>query len=450
MNQPLTKRFADWALDIGINDIPSEVTNAAKYAIFDTTGVMSAGVAHQSTRCLENLLISDSENCLIVSGTFGPPTVAALINGTAAHAWDFDDTSYTGIMHGSAVIFPAVLAVAQELGKDEEELITAFIVGSEVTYVLADICTHDHYFSGWFSSATFSLIGATVACAKLYGLDGTQTAQATGLAAAAAGGCRCLFGTDAKPYLIGEAAKRSIEMVLAIKSGLTGPVDAFENTNGFFAQLNQGISEVSEADSLGERWRLVEPGLLFKTSPVCSAAHAAIDQLSQLLLQTGAKADDIANIDVAVPELVDISLVYDWPANPQQAQFSLPYALACAALHGRVRLQDLTQEEINSPTQFELMEKVRSTVDADLSTKKMRARYPESARIKLTLKDGQIAEGFCGSACGMPDNPLTAADMSGKFAECVRFGGDRDIEASPNDYNIFDLVNQCFTHELML
>ncbi len=267
-----------------------------------------------------------------------------------------------------------MLAVAQELGCSEGELVFAFVVGSEITYVLADICTHDHYFNGWFSSATFSLIGSTVACAKLYGLDATQTAYAAGFAAAAAGGCRCLFGTDAKPYLIGETAKRTIEMVLAAKTGLTGPVNAFEDRNGYFKLLNKGEADLSQADTLGKRWRLVDPGLLFKTSPVCSAAHAAIHQTAKLVKQTGASSSDIESIQAYVPELVDISLVYDDPVEPQQAQFSMQYALACAVLYGRVRLQDLTMKEVTSPKKMELMRRVKKIVDPDLSTDAMRVR----------------------------------------------------------------------------
>jgi len=444
MTQPLTRRFANWSVGLDLTNIPDSVLNAARQAIFDTIGVTTAGVAHKGVELLGKTHGNGSGKCSLVTGRFGSPTEAALINGTAAHAWDFDDTSYTGIMHGSTIVFPAVLAVAQELDCDEDELLTAFVVGSEITYVLADICTHDHYFTGWFSSATFGLIGATVACAKLYGLDATQTAYATGFAAAAAGVCRCLFGTDAKPYLIGETAKRSIEMALAAQSGLTGPVNAFEDKNGYFALLNKGAADLSQTDTLGERWRMVDPGLLFKTSPVCSAAHAAIDQTTQLIKRTDASASDIESIEAYVPELVDISLVNDYPIEPQQAQFSMPYALACAVLHGRVRLQDLTVQEVTSPTKVELMKKVKKIVDPDLSMDEMRARYPESARIKLMLKDGRSVEGFRGSAYGMPDNPLSIPDLSNKFTECVQFGKGREVQASPTDKNILELAKQCF------
>ncbi|MDH3694695.1 MAG: MmgE/PrpD family protein [Gammaproteobacteria bacterium] len=445
MTQPLTQRFANWSVDLGIADIPDNVLNAARQAMFDTIGVTVAGMAHKSVEMLGKTHGNGSGKCSLVTGKSGSPTEAALINGTASHAWDFDDTSYTGIMHGSTIVFPAALAVAEELDCSEDELITAFVVGSEITYVLADICSHDHYFNGWFSSATFSLIGSTVACAKLYGLDVTQTTYAAGFAAAAAGGCRCLFGTDAKPYLIGETAKRSIEMALAAKTGLTGPVNAFEDKNGYFSLLNKGKAELSQVDTLGERWRLVDPGLLFKTSPVCSAAHAAIDQTAQLVKQHSIKSNDIESIEAYVPELVDISLVYDHPSEPQQAQFSMQYALACSVLHGRVRLQDLTLAEVTSPKKIELMCKVKKIVDADLSTEEMRALHPESARIKLTLKDGRCVEGFCGSAYGMPDNPLSTTDLSNKFTECVQFGKGKELKTSPTGSNVLELVKQCFS-----
>ncbi|MDA9982685.1 MmgE/PrpD family protein [Gammaproteobacteria bacterium] len=420
---PLTRRLADWCFAFRLEDSPDDVRFAARRAMLDTLGVMAAGQVHPLVRRLAKGLPGMEGPCSVLCRGRGDAEIAALVNGTAAHVWDFDDTSYTGIMHGSAVVFPVVLALAEERGLEEEELTAAFIVGSEITYTLADICTHRHYFRGWWSTATFGLIGATAAAARLLGLSADQMAHAIGFAAAAAGGGKAVFGTDGKPFLVGETARRAIGLARASGLGLTGPIGAFEDRHGFFTLLNEGAATLSEADTLGRRWRLIEPGLLFKTSPVCSAAHAAIELMARLVSDANISADEIVSIKAEVPELVKISLVYPRPGTIQQAQFSLPYSLACAALHGCVRLADLAQVEIFAADKSVLMDKVTTVVADDLSMDEMRARWPESARLSLALVDGREVEGFCGEAYGMPKRPLTNEDLAKKISECFNFAG---------------------------
>jgi 2-methylcitrate dehydratase PrpD len=314
-----------------------------------------------------------------------------------------------------------VLALSEEQDVGEEDLVTAFVAGSEVAYTLGDICTHNHYFQGWFSTATFGLVGATAAAARLLGLTTDQAAHAIGGAAASASGGRGVLGTEMKPYLVGEAAQRAIGFARAAQAGLTSPAEIFESAGGFFALLNKGLAEEAEAATIGQRWRLTNPGLLFKTSPVCSAAHAAIEQMVLLMNELSATADDIVSITAEIPELVGITLIHPFPNTPQEAQFSLPYALACAAVYGRVRLADLQPEEMITERIAAIMKKVTSDVAEDLSTEEMRNQYPESARLTVTLVDGRVKSGFCGEAYGMPKRPLSDEDIIKKFKECLQF-----------------------------
>ena len=137
----------------------------------------------------------------------------------------------------------------------------------------------------------------------------------------------------------------------------------------------------------------------------------------QAVLATGA----IASIQVEVPKLVRISLIHDQPSTPPEAQFSLPFAAACAVLNGAVRLEDLTADYIAAPQVTALMSKARIVEAADLSDAKSIAHHPESARVTLTLTNGAQRSGFCGEAYGMPGNPLTDQDISQKFDDCLRF-----------------------------
>ncbi|MEM9631655.1 MAG: MmgE/PrpD family protein [Pseudomonadota bacterium] len=440
MTTPIARRFAQFAVSEA--SCPDEVTGVADRALLDTIGAMVVGGVHDATQRVAGAMPLHSGPATCAAGGSRDVETAALINGTAAHVWDIDDTSYTGIMHGSAVIVPAVLAIAQETGADADLQRRAFIAGSEITYVLADMCTHDHYFRGWWSTVTFSLAGATAAAGVLLGLNEDQMTAAIGLAAASSGGGKAVFGTDGKPFLVGDAARRAITFAKMAQAGLHGPEKAFEDDRGYLQLLNNGSADWRALDSLGVRWRLVHPGLLFKTNPVCSAAHAAIDQMNALMRELNARPDEIEVVKAEVPELVDISLVYPNPQTPQQAQFSLPYALSCAALYGRVRFEDLLPHAVGQPEKAALMARVRTVRAADLSTDTMRDKFPESARLTLTLKDGRTASGFCGTAYGMPDNPLSEEDLLSKFETAVAFAGRKGTDRSRPGGNPAELFAQ--------
>ena len=424
----LAYHFAHWAHGLKLHDIPEAVRIVVRRTMLDTMAVTVAGGASADIKKLSGIWPAAGGDSGLATGGMASAETAALINGSAAHFWDFDDTSYTGIMHGSAVVFPAVIALAQELGSSEEDALVAFVIGSEIAYVLADICTHEHYFNGWWSTATFGLVGATAATARLLGCSADQMAQAIGLAAAGAGGGKSVFGTHAKPFLVGETAQRAITFARYIHGGLTGPSANFHSETGFLHLLNNDVADIKEVESLGQRWRLSDPGLLVKRYPVCSAAHAAIDEIARLTFETGLAPENIESINIDIPKLVRISLVHDDPQTPSEAQFSLPFVAACAILYGAVRLVDLNSETLQSTKIQDLMKKVRISEAKDLSTDDMLKRYPESARVRIVLNGSTEHEGFCGEAYGMPKRPLSDEDFLGKVHACLVFAhGAADI-----------------------
>jgi 2-methylcitrate dehydratase PrpD len=217
--------------------------------------------------------------------------------------------------------------------------------------------------------------------------------------------------------------------------------------------LNGGKIKFDQIGTLGQRWRLADPGILLKRYPVCSAAHALIEQTAALVVEAQCGESDVAAAICEVPELVDISLIYDTPTRMQQAQFSLPYAVACALRYGTVRLKDLNPERIAAPEIRALMARVEKRVDPELSTDTMREQSPESARVTLVLNDGRRFSGFCGEAYGMPGRPLSDEDLVGKFSDCLCFAGHGPDSAAkfamellfpkepPSARSIVDIVN---------
>ena len=408
----LVQHFAHWSASLTTHTIPPAVQHAARRAILDTFGVIAAGGRHSAT-----------QNALAAFGPNPTPAAIALILGTAAHAWDWDDTSYAGINHGSAIVLPAVLATQAVSGADDATALAAFVAGSEIAYTLGEVIGPAHYFRGWWSTITLGLIGATVAACRTLSLSATATGHAIALAAAMAGGGKSVFGTDGKPFLVGLAARNALDLALAAQAGLTGPANAFEESRGFLALLGDGPAQPDIAHSLGTRWRMLDPGLLVKSHPVCSAAHAAIEMTAQLCREAQSTPDQITAILCHVPLLVDISLVHDHPRTAQEAQFSLPFTVACAADHGAVRLNDLTERRFDDPAFHALMVRVQKIHDPALSTPQMLQSSPESARVELQLTDGRRFEGFCPVAYGMPQRPLSDDDLAVKFDSSLRVAG---------------------------
>ena len=440
----LAQNFAEWAINIKFNDIPNSVIHDGKRALLDTIGVTIAGSNHEKVKAISSSVKNVSGKCLIARNGKASAIDAALINGMAAHVLDYDDTSYTGMIHGSAIIFPAIFSASQSINANNEEMMTAFIVGSEISYALGEFCTLKHFLSGWWSTGSCALIGTTAAVCHLYGLDDLKTADAIGMAAVSSGIARAIAGTDTKPYLIGNVASQAINFANAAKAGLTGPLDAFEQENGFFKMFNSGYSKFNEITNQSNRWRMSDPGLFFKTSPVCSAAHSGIELISELISNNQINLDDITEINAEVPKMVFDSLVYKFPENSQQAQFSLPYCLACSAIYGSVRLKDIEPNEIHSPKKKIIMNLVTINLSSELSSDDMRIKFPESTRLTIKLKNGQQLEGFCGNALGMPSLPLSDEMLINKFESCLDYTGIKYKNINLENINILKLAKETF------
>ncbi|UWQ75824.1 MmgE/PrpD family protein [Leisingera sp. M658] len=436
----LAEHFGAWASKLSFEDVPEDALICARRAVLDTIGVIVAGGQHLGVQALAAHGAGSGGASLAVTGIKTDPITAATCNGMAAHVWDFDDNSYTGMIHGSAIILPAVLAVAQSVDASEKDLLQAFVIGSEVSYALGEICTHSHFMQGWWATGSCALIGTVAGVARLLGLNAEQTANAIGTAAVTAGIERAIAGTDAKPYLVGNVAGQAITLARAAQAGLTGPKDAFEQKNGFFSLLNQGISKREGICPLAERWRVQSPGLLFKTSPVCSAAHAAIEAASLLTREATKPLAEVVAIEAEVPKLVSASLVYDRPVNPQQAQFSLPYSVACAMLHGSVRLQDLSAAELADDAKQWIMDRVTTRICPELSAEPMASDFPESTRVTFKYADGVSRTHFCGEAFGMPNRPLSNGDLIRKFNECLNFAGLAQHEIDLQTVDLLELA----------
>ena len=423
--QSIVGQTACFVSDLTLGQIPDSVRQEASRCVLDTLGVIVAGQSSQVAKSVREHAVKRygaGRSHLIGLNETLQPMAAALINGTAAHAYDFDDTSYAGIMHGSAVVLPAALALAEQQQASCTSLMEAFIAGVEIEYAIAEHFTDYLYFKGWWTTGIYGTVGAAAAGAKILKLDFEKTQQAIGMAAVMTTGMKAAFGTDSKPLGVGMAACRGLECALLAAEGLSGPANAFEDVNGLFKLMNDNQQQNDTNLRLNRRWRLLDPGILFKSFPVCSAAQAGAEMAGELMTRNNLEYNDIERVVCEVPKLVEISLVYPEPESVRQAQFSMPFAVACKLVFRDLRLEHLTEQVLNDPRIQELMKKVSMVVpDNLLNDPDVATRCPEGAGITLHTTNGKVFSDFLEKPTGMPGNPVSTARLVDKFKQCVNY-----------------------------
>ena len=241
---------------------------------------------------------------------------AALVNGTAAHALDYDDILEISNAHVSAVLVPALLALGQERGADGAACADAFIVGVEVMARLGEAVNMTHYFKGWHTTSTLGPPAAAAACARLLGLDAARTTAALSLATSLASGAKRQFGTMAKPLHAGLAAKNGIVAAALAEAGVTAAEDAYEGARGFvdlFAGVPRERLEAAVADFDGTARDRALRALAEGLPLLRQRAHRPLDALLALRDEGALGPQAVAEIDALLPEIAVQNLPYRDP-----------------------------------------------------------------------------------------------------------------------------------------
>ncbi len=418
----VTQRLARWASDLQGSAIPDTVRALAKTSLIDTIGVSIAG---SRTRvggiARETGLQAGSRGWSTLFGctTRVSEQTAAFVNGASAHALDFDDNCYAGVVHGSAVIAPAALAVGQKVNACGKDLITAFVAGSECEYAVGAASKNILYEQGWWTTGVLGPIGACVAASHLLKLDPEKMSSALGLAITGAGGTKACFGTDGKALMAGRAAEAGVACALLAAQGARGPLDAVESTNGFARLFNEGVFDLAAMDGLGSRWFSQEPGVDIKRIPVCLSSHAAVDALMNLVATHNIRLDDIESIVCNVPPMVARNLVYNQPETIQQSQFSMQYAIAVSLKFGSFTLAHLDEKLLNDRELASLMARVQMCTGPLWDDAELRQSAPEGAEVHLRLRDGKVLQFFRATARGSVGSPLSREEIGDKFLACA-------------------------------
>ncbi|MBP1862211.1 MmgE/PrpD family protein [Rhizobium herbae] len=404
----------------------------AQQAIVDTIGCMVAGAKDQAPQSVA-AAFSNEIGPTGVSGVFtggrSSLSVAALINGTAAHCLDFDDNFHPARAHASAVLVPALLAVASADGSiSGDQLIRAYLAGLEAQAAVGFGVNPPHYNRGWHGTSTVGCIGAAAGVAILLGLDEERVAQAMSIATSLAAGPKGQFGTAVKPLHAGMAARNAVEAAHLAQAGITGRSDILERRQGFLDLF--GGADSTGWDSLlwGENHIIETRGLVTKLHPCCASTHRVIDAARDLQNEHGFSLDEVRGIETKVGQSAVDNLAYSDPADEMQARFSMQYCLAAALLQGRLSLADFTRDAIFRPEIRRHMTKISMSA---FSAEEERGVERIAHQVTVTLLDGRRLWTERLHAQGAIAAPITEAERHSKFSDCMRWAGLEDDRLYP-------------------
>jgi len=410
-----TEIFARYATEFQRQPLPGEVIHHAKRAVIDWYASLFPGLNTPPVAILEQTLVDDLDRgrAFLRGGRASTARTAALINGTAAHAAEVDDSFRDAMYHPGAATIAAALAAGQDLGVSGLEFLRGVVLGYEVSTRIGVVMGRPHY-QFWHSTGTVGSFGAAAAVGGLLRLDGPVFAHALATAATFAAGLQQAFRMDSmsKPLHAGRAAEAGLLAAQLASRGLTGSLDVLDGETGLGQAMSNGPDWSQVGATLGRDFHITR--LTFKNHIGCGHTFAAIDGALELRQRHHLQAEQIKSVRVATyrPAL-DIAC-YTRPTTANEARFSLSYVVATALSHGSVRLAAYGPDRLDDPATRALMERITVEVDPVLD-----AAFPgqRSARIDIETGDGRRLSHFQPNRKGDPEQALTDAELEGKFLE---------------------------------
>lgn len=418
----LARQLAERIVAMRYEDLPPAAVHWCKVAVLDTLGVALAGSAEEAPRIVEDVLGLQSGDgpCLVFGGSRRVrPLDAALVNGTAAHALDFDNTAKNLGGHVSAVMVPALIAAGEAHGSRGRDVILAHAAGYELGARLGRCVNPLHSEKGWHPTATLGVFAVAGACARLLGLTVAQTETALALATSLAAGTKANFGTMAKPLHAGQCARGGLLAVLLACKGYTANAGAFEHKQGFFNVFNgAGNFDAARVLEHWDEWEIVAPGASYKLYPCCYSTHAAVEAALDLVRRHGPfDARSIARVDSWTPARGLAHTDRPDPDSDLAAKFSVQYCVARALLHGKVVLGHFEGDAWRDPAVRALLPRVHA---APYAGKLFDDDDPFDAEVTVTLTDGRAFSEKVDRPLGRTsDNPIAPEHLKAKFEDCA-------------------------------
>jgi 2-methylcitrate dehydratase PrpD len=405
---PVADALVDFMLGLQWKALPDAVTEAAGLCLTDWVGAAIRGSTEPLAGALDAVIGAaggEPQATVVGRGRRTSALWAALANGAQGHALDFDDTHLASIVHGSAPVAPAVLALAEWRRRPGREAIEAFVAGFEIETRIGRVIGPVLADRGWHVTALLGHFGAVAAAGKLLALTAPQLGRALGIAGTQAAGLEQSLGTMCKPLHPGKAAMNGLLAALLAREGFTGPTGILDERPGLPGTF-VGITDLAPAiEDLGKRFEILDNST--KLYAACHLLHATIDA-GRAIRQTSAPAPAaIADVECHVHPLAVKVAAIPAPRSGLEAKFSAAYCAALALTRGEAGESEFTDATAADPGLRELAGRIRPVADPALG-------IPE-ARMRVRLRDGRVLDEVVRAARGTPGHPVSRHDVEEKF-----------------------------------
>jgi 2-methylcitrate dehydratase PrpD len=399
--------------------LPAAAVESAKRGILDTVGVTLAGSVERCARIALRLCSGTGPALVFGSAQRLPVADAALVNGTASHALDFDDCSNTLGGHPSTPLLSGLFALADAAPVSGRNFIAAYVAGFETETRIARAVNFHHYEKGWHPTATLGVFGAAAAAARLLALAPDQTATALAIAASFSSGLKVNFGTMTKPLHVGHCARNGVMAALLAREGMTANADAFEHRQGFFNVFNG--ADNYDADAVLRDWAapldIITPGIAIKRYPCCGSTHPAIDAMLGLVRAHGLTPSDVAHVVSWTHPRRLAHTNRPSPRSGLDAKFSVQYCLARALMDGEVVLSQFDGDAYLDPRVAQLMGRIEAAPHPRMSPSSS-AHF--GAEVTVTTADGRRLTKAVDIASGRTSEvALPRSEVDSKYRDCA-------------------------------
>jgi 2-methylcitrate dehydratase PrpD len=409
-----TNKLAEHVESIGHMQLSPELVAQVKRALLDYCCVAYAGSVTEVSQTLYRYLKENegggAYNAIGYDERFSVAN-AAFLNGTSAHCLDFDDGHSDGSIHPGAVVFPAVIALAEKLNPSTDRLIKAVIAGYEVCLRISAAMHPASRQRGIHNTPAAGIFGAAAACAFLLGGKSEQIEQTMGCAASFAGGLFAFLGSGSEVKRIhpGQAARDAVIAAELCSQGLTGPKGVLENQNGFFkAFAGNEISVERMFKDLGKRYEIMN--IYIKPYPCCRHLHVVADTIYEMKVERFFDINQLNSIEIGVNSIAAMHS-HKMCNNLLDAQMSIPYTIAAALIYERLGVEHFYPTRQNDDF-WRLVDKVMIFIDEEAD-----ALYPKkrAARVRIKLVNGENVSHFVDTPLGEPSKPMSDEQIRLKF-----------------------------------
>ena len=424
-----TRAVVDFVGRSDLASVPADVVAQAKRCLIDGFAMILVGSSAEGSHIVRQYVrsVSDRSDATIL----GPERLrasaphAALANGAAGHAMDFDDTqlsttpdrTYGLLTHPTVPALASSLAMAEQRQASGAAFLEAFLTGFEVECKIAETIDPEHYTRGFHSTGTAGTFAGAAAAARLMKLDAVRTAHAIGIAGSMASGLRVNFGSMTKPLHAGRAAENGLIAAALASGGFTAGDDGLDGRWGYFQVMGGGADLGRLLGALGKPYAIVNPGVSIKPYPCGSLSHPSMDAMLKVVTTHDIKPDQIKAIRLRAGSNILEPLRYKTAKTELEAKFCVPFLLGVIALKRQAGVREFTDEFVSSTPIQKMMTLVTTVFDS-----KIEAMGFDKIRsvVEVDLVDGRtVVQASDERYRGSPAWPFTRDELHARFADCT-------------------------------